>query len=81
MRIMETCVLSQATESWLLFDTISSCVTLTAKLTKISEDDLPTDGSVELGTFNYELGIYLPEAVTSQEITSGSISGFYKMLI
>ena len=65
MPIMETCVLNQATESWLLSDTISSCVTLTARLTKISEDALPTDGSVEPGTFNYELGMYLRDAVTS----------------
>ncbi len=31
MPIMDTCILNQATESWLLSDTISSCVTLTAK--------------------------------------------------
>ncbi len=44
---------------------LPSCVTLTAKLTKISEDALPTDGSVEPGTFNYELGMYLRDSVIS----------------
>ena len=62
---METCVLNQAMESWLLSDNISSCVALTKKLTKISEDALPTDGSVELVSFSYELGMCLCDAVTS----------------
>ena len=57
MPIMGTCVLNQATKSWLLSDTIPSCVTLTAKLAKIFEDALSSDGSVGPGTFNYELGM------------------------
>ncbi len=40
-------------------------MTLTAKLKNISEYALPTDGSVEPGTLNYELGVYLRDAVTS----------------
>ncbi len=63
--IMDACILNQATESWLLSDTISSCVTLTAKLSKISQDAIPSDGTVEPGTFNYELGMYLRDAVAS----------------
>ncbi len=51
--IMDTCILNQATESWLLSDTISSCVMLTAELSKIAQNALPTDGSMEPGTFNY----------------------------
>ena len=64
MPIMETFVLNQGKESWPLSDNISSCVTLTGKVTKISEDALSTDGSVEPGTFNYKLGMYLRDAVT-----------------
>ena len=56
---------NQATESLILSDTISSYMKLTAKLTKLSEDALPTDRIVEPGTFNYELGMYLRDAVTS----------------
>ena len=65
MPIMETWVLNQTAESRLLSDAISGYLTLTAKLTQISEDALPTDGSVEPGTFNYELGMYPHDAATS----------------
>ncbi len=80
MPIMETCVLNQARESWLLSETISSYVTLTAKLTKISEDALPTDGSVEPGTSTTSLECTFVTQLPLQEITSGSISVFYKIL-
>ncbi len=79
MPIMETCVLSQATESWLISGTISNCVTLTAKFKNISEDALPTDGSVEPGTFNYGLGVYLRDAVTSSRDYIREHLGFYEI--
>ncbi len=63
--IMDTCIFNQAKESWLLSHTMSSCATLTAEPTKIAQDALPTDGSVEPGNFNYELGMYLCSAVVS----------------
>ncbi len=47
---MDTYILNQATELWLLSDTISKCVALTAE---------PSDRSVEPGTFNYDIGMYL----------------------
>ena len=65
MRTMKTYARNQATGSWPPSDNISSSVTLTAKLTEISEDALPTDGSAEPGNFNCELGMYFHDAVTS----------------
>ena len=64
MPIIKFFVLNEATESWILSDTISSCATLSAKLTHISEDYIPTYGSAESETFHYELEIYIHDAVT-----------------
>ena len=76
----ETCVLNQATESWILSDTISSCVTLSARLTKISDDALPTDGSVEPGTSTMSLECTFVTQLEVQEIKSGKISVFSRIL-
>ena len=56
-----------AAESRLLSDNISSCVTLTARRTGISEDALPANRSFEPVTFNYEPRIYRRDAVTSSK--------------
>ena len=51
-------------------------MTLTATLTKISKDALPTDESVERGTFIHELGIDLCDAVTSSRDCIGQHLSF-----
>lgn len=62
---MGTCIPNHATESWIISYNISICVELTATRKKISEESIHANGTVDPGTFNNELILYLRDAVVS----------------
>ncbi len=79
--IMDACILNQAMESWLLSDTTSSCVTLTAQLRTIYQDAIPSDGTVEPGTLTTNLECTFVPPSPMPETASSSILVSFRSLM